>query len=1129
MQRLSRTGISNVLSIDIQMQPAARMLDTVQVMTGDDSTRRSAGEVGSSNLAEELFLTDPRNLMSLLLSIPGIVGDTALSALTGTSTLTLDGASFTGRELPPDALATVRGISSTADPSKGGFSGGSVSTTLRGGTDIFASTIRGNMTEPGAMAWNDPTWGRPLASTYNASGTVNGPIIKGKLRYNTSFNAGRRATPWFSLLSPREQVLAQQGVRMDSVAAVTQAMSDNGIPLFGLGIPRSLTSRNISVSNVFDYTRSPTSSARLSYSANWSEGVGDAGSPTAFPTRASKNGFTSEFVSLKTSGYVKGLLNELTTSFNHFHDHNDPYLGLPSASVRIGTVYDDGRTGIGSLQFGGGSGTYYERSERIEAQDEISWLPKDGSHKLKVGGRIGSERSTYYFFPESPLLGRYTYLTIADLQANKPASYERLLAAHPRRTQGMSHSFWVGDEWLPSKAFQLQTGLRFDFARPQTKPLYNAKADSLFGIRTDRIPNDVGISPRIGFSWSSKERLGRNTAGGASSLGGMSAMAVSGMPQEVIMSLLEMERSGASTLPGIGVTGSLGAFRGVTSIGQVSEFVESSGVGTRSILSCVGSAVPIPDWDTMTDGPTQCADGSGPANSISSPLVRVFGDDFHPQTSWRASLAVDGIRIPQKWILKLTGSAQFNQNNQSQIDLNLNPTARFFLANEGNRPVYVPASAIFPATGSSSQAASRISPAFTTVQRTISDLRGYNAQLQVSVAPPRPLFREKVQFQASYTLQKGANQARGNSRIGITGDPFAVEWVENATPRHAFRVNANGRVWWLNAAVSMNLISGIPFTPRVSGDINGDGDINNDRAFIPNPSTTADTSLARQLNELIANAPGVARSCLTSQFGRMAGASTCRMPWQFRMDVQASLSPPSSWPYSDRLRVTFNTQNASGGLVRLLGLQNTPLGQSTLSTTPINTLLYVSGFDPATNSYKYRVNQTFGQAQNYGSLRQRFAPMQMVVGMEYKFGGPVLNPLSRSMGFREAAGKDPLTDAQRSAAVGRLKKDPAAPMLRFRDSLGLAPAQLAELGALSKEYNARADSALTPLSDWVRRKGKRIFDQDLNTYLSETRARLAKVNTDVEKRVKGVLTADQMTLFTAMSSQAQQAPVRERP
>src|SRR4030095_12485031 len=105
-----------------------------------------------------------------------------------------------------------------------------------------------------------------------------------------------------------------------------------------------------------------------------------------------------------------------------------------------------------------------------------------------------------------------------------------------------------------------------------------------------------------------------------------------------------------------------------------------------------------------------------------SPLVRVFGSDFHPQTSWRASLAVDGIRIPQKWILKIAGSGAVNRNNQSQIDLNLNPTPRFFLANEGNRPVYVPATAIFPTTGSSSPAASRISPAFRTGQKTSSDL-----------------------------------------------------------------------------------------------------------------------------------------------------------------------------------------------------------------------------------------------------------------------------------------------------------------------------------------------------------------------------------------------------------------------
>jgi hypothetical protein len=1130
MARASRTGVSNVLSIDIQMSTAARVLDTVQVVAGDSAAARAIGEESSSSLAEALFLTDPRNLMQLLLSIPGITGDTVLSALGATSTMTLDGATFSGRELPPDAISSARGISNTADPAKGGFSGGNVSATLKGGTDIFAATVRGSMTDPSSMAWNDPSWTRPLTRTMDGSGTVNGPIVKGKARYNVSWRASDRATPWFSLLAPRGEVLAQSGIGLDTVAAVTNAMLANGIPTYSPLIPRSLSNQNLSMSGVVDWAPGPTTSLRFSYNTNWQEGVSDNTSMTSFPTRANQTGFTAHNLNLKLSGYVKGLLNEVTTSFNKFGDHSDPYLNLPGASVRVGTAFDDGRTGFSNLSFGGGQGQYFERTERSEIIDELSWLPKDGSHKVKIGGRLAFDRSTYFFFPESPLLGRYTYLTIADLAANKPATYERTLAHSPRRTSARNNALWIGDEWMKSKALQIQTGLRFDFANPLTRPLYNPKADSIFGIRTDQIPNDIGMSPRVGFSWSSKARLGKGTAGGASSLGGMSAQAIAGMPFEVIQSLLEMERSGGSTLPGIGINGSLGAYRGATSTGQIAEYIESSGMGTRVVLSCAGDAVPIPDWRNMSEGPSTCADGSAASTySIASPVVRVFDKDYQPQTSWRASVSVDGIRVPGRWILRLNGSGSFNVNGQSQIDLNLDPTPKFHLANEGNRPVYVAPSSIFPATGSNSQAASRRSPAFATVHKAVSDIHSYNAQLQATIVPPRPLFRERVNVQVSYTLNRGANETRGNSRVGITGNPFEKEWVRSAQPLQTLRANINGRIWWLNAGISTSLISGVPFTPRVIGDINGDGDSGNDRAFIPNPATTADTSLARQMNELLAAAPSAARKCLTSQLGRMAGASNCAMPWQFRMDVNASLSPPSSWPYSDRLRVTFNTMNASGGLVRLLGLQSTPLGQSTLSTSPINTLLYVTGFDPATQSYKYRVNQTFGQAQNYGSLRQRFAPLQMQVGMEYKFGGPVLNPLSRQMGFREQPGKTPLTDAQRLGAINRLKKDPAAPMIRLKDSLGLASPQASQLSDLSREYNARADTALHRLSDWVRGKGRRIFDADLNPYLSQARSGLAKLNSEYDKKVKAVLTADQLTLFGAMTGSQAAAPVRERP
>lgn len=253
----------------------------------------------------------------------------------------------------------------------------------------------------------------------------------------------------------------------------------------------------------------------------------------------------------------------------------------------------------------------------------------------------------------------------------------------------------------------------------------------------------------------------------------------------------------------------------------------------------------------------------------------------------------------------------------------------------------------------------------------------------------------------------------------------------------------------------------------------------------------------------------------------MAGANSCRTPWQMRFDINASLTPPSGWSYSDRLRLTFNLSNANGALVRALGLENTPLGQSPLSTNPNPTLLYVTGFDPATSQFKYRVNQLFGQPSNFGSARRKFAPAQLQLGLEYVFGGPVLNPISRGLGLREPANERPLTDEQRRQAVAKLKRDPAQTVVALRDSLSLTPEQRAQLDALSKEYNARADTALTPLLNWVLKQGRRIFDRDLGQRLSAAQSALARLNTEYGRKTQEVLTAEQLTRFKESSARKQ--------
>jgi carboxypeptidase family protein len=1118
--RLSRVGLSPVLGSNVYLQAASQVLDRVIVTAGPTIGERSAiGEVGAGALADSLFLADPTRLMELLLSIPGIAGldDSTFSVLGAAATgniTTLDGVSVRGAGggLPPDALASVRVVTSSADPARGGFSGGNVSQTLRGGTDILGGNLRFSTSNRG-LVWKDPTWNRPVSRPINHSGTFNGPIVREKLKFNVSWQANDNANDWYSLLNPRGVLLAQRGISLDSVFAMTSALQALGVPLSIASAPTEAHNRQLRTTEVLDFTPNATTSIRLSHNASWQDNVGNNGSETAFPTRVNKTSSSQHNFGLRTTSYVRGLLNEFTAGINYYQDNSDPYTLLPGGSVRVGTEFSDGRTGLSSLSFGGGEGDYYEQTRSGEASNELSWLPNSGKHKVKFGGRVAFNHSNYFFFPGSPLLGTYTYLTLEDLAANRPASYDRVLTNTPRNTDSKNSSLWVGDEWKAAEAWQFQGGLRMDFAHPGTIPRYNPAVEQTFGVRTDEIPLDAGISPRIGFTWTSRARRGQGTAGGASTLGGLSAEAIRSMSPDMVSSIVSMQRS--TTLPGIAVSGTFGAYRGTVNTSTIAELVESTGLpGTRITLSCVGDAVPIPDWRNMAEGPTACADGTtGTTFSLARPLVRVFDPAFKPPLAWRGSLGIDGIRVPGRWIVSINGGFSYNVNGQSTIDLNLNRTPQFLLSGEDGRPVFAPLNAVVPSTGAISSGASRISPEFATVSSMLSDLRSYRTEFQASLSPPNPLLNRRLTLNLTYSLNAGRNESRGNSRIGTIGDPYVKQWVPVSNPLHSFRLTSAGRFWGFNFGLNTTLYSGIPLTPLVNGDINGDGNTGNDRAFIPDPATTADTSFARQLTELITNAPGSARRCITSQLGRMAGANSCRTPWQARFDLSASLTPPSGWSYSDRLRLTFNLSNANGALVRALGLENTPLGQSPLSTNPNATLLYVTGFDPNTSQFKYRVNQLFGQPSNYGSARRKFAPTQLQLGLEYVFGGPVLNPIARGLGLREPANAAPLTDEQRRQAVAKLKKDPIVAFAPLRDSLALSPDQRTILDGLSQEYNARADAALAPLKNWVLKQGRRIFDRDLGQRLSAAQSALKGLNTEYERKAQDVLTAEQLTRF----------------
>src|SRR4030095_11514586 len=67
-----------------------------------------------------------------------------------------------------------------------------------------------------------------------------------------------------------------------------------------------------------------------------------------------------------------------------------------------------------------------------------------------------------------------------------------------------------------SRSLQLTYGARLEHTQFDGAPAYNPDIDQLFGYRTDAIPSETHVSPRVGLTWA----LGGNGTGGAFGGGG---------------------------------------------------------------------------------------------------------------------------------------------------------------------------------------------------------------------------------------------------------------------------------------------------------------------------------------------------------------------------------------------------------------------------------------------------------------------------------------------------------------------------------------------------------------------------------------------------------------------------------
>ncbi|HEX8906670.1 MAG TPA: TonB-dependent receptor, partial [Longimicrobiaceae bacterium] len=632
-----------------------------------------------------------------------------------------------------------------------------------------------------------------------------------------------------------------------------------------------------------------------------------------------------------TSRFRQNWVNELRASYTLDSRDGTPSLRVPQGIVRVGadpaTVAAGGRA-VSNLVFGGDPSLSSSSDERtLEVADELSLLVGD-RHRVKLG--LLANHSGFTQESASNRLGTFVFNSLEDFQARTPASFTRTLSSGVIDGGGWNAAGYLGDAFRPSEGVQFTFGARVEGSRFDRAPAANPDVLAAFGRRTDFAPSEIHVSPRAGFSW---------------------RMSETGAPLRLLR-------------------GGFGEFRGRTPYELYAATLAGTGTGGEIEVSCVGANVPMPDWNAYrTDPsaiPTTCTDGTlGGGAVLQQPNVTLFERGFQAPRSWRASLGFQA-QVFQRVTASIDGTFSRGVAQYGVRDLNLRDAAVFTLADEADRPVFAPPTAIVPTTGQTSLYASRKDPRFARVYELNSDLASQTEQLTLSV---NGLLPRLISAQASYTLTHSRDQTGfgfGGPSLGFQftptrGNPNVNEWApSDQDRRHSFTL-VLGKTFGRSLETSLigRASSGQPYTPIVGGDVNGDG-ARNDAAFVFTPTAVSDTAMSAALGRILGGSNRIT-SCLNAQAGRIAQRNSCRGPWTESLDFRATWTPQNA-RLQRRVALSLDAFNLPAGLDLLVhgGSDLHGWGQG---GRPDNVLLYPTGFDPATKTFRYRVNEGFGQTR----------------------------------------------------------------------------------------------------------------------------------------------------------------------
>ena len=544
----------------------------------------------------------------------------------------------------------------------------------------------------------------------------------------------------------------------------------------------------------------------------------------------------------------------------------DPYIELPSATVRVNSTFADGTAGVSNLLFGGNTGLPRNSNtfnvgaaERAVVDQPRQQAPLQVRPRLPLqpvlAGQHDEPATARTSTTRSPI-SRTEFRRASRVACRSIAGWATTSA--PRRGSG--------DSYRRTPRFQLTYGLRVDASHFQGNPAFNA-----------------GRRLRVRRSATTRCRAACTSARDSGS---------AGRTAPIRRSAASRARSAARAARSAAASASSRTCRAHSSSPRA---VDQTGLPTAAQqLSCIGSAVPVPNWARLPDEHRDDPDDVR-RRRVRPSRARCPTSRCSRRTTSRSAAGARNLNWNMPVLgnrFRLTSGATYslNLNQQGQIDLNFNRIARFTLPDGESSGLRQPDEHLPDhrrhhlarrARHAELRAGHRLH-----VRSPVAQHAGQPRLLADRASTRRSSGTRRTSGRRSSTRRAASAAAR---RPAIRTSPSGRRGDRDA--RHQITYNVG---YTFHQAVSVTAFgrfqSGNPFTPIGLRRRQRRRLQQRSRVHLQPGRDGRSDSCARGMQNLLANAPSSVRDCLRKQLGTIAGKNSCEGPWSTQLEPRASRS-----------------------------------------------------------------------------------------------------------------------------------------------------------------------------------------------------------------------------------------------